>query len=134
LILCEENYPEILDEILGFLCEDDVELVFVDSSEMRKINFGARDIDKSTDVLSFPYEKVLHFPIGSVVINIDEVKEKAKFYGHTENDEISLLFLHGILHILGFDHETDSGQMREKECEVIEKFGLPKSLIVRVEN
>ncbi|MGB2553760.1 rRNA maturation RNase YbeY, partial [Campylobacter sp. MOP51] len=51
--------------------------------------------------------------------------------GHERDSEIALLFTHGLLHLLGFDHEIDSGEMRSKECEVIEKFNLPKSLIVR---
>ena len=51
--------------------------------------------------------------------------------GHGRDDETALLFTHGMLHVLGYDHESDDGQMRAKECEIIEKFRLPKSLIVR---
>lgn len=71
--------------------------------------------------------------LGSVVINLDLVELKAAQLGHGRDDETALLFTHGLLHVLGFDHESDSGQMRAKECEIIEKFRLPKSLIVRTE-
>lgn len=71
--------------------------------------------------------------LGSVVINLDLVELKAAQLGHGTDDETALLFTHGMLHVLGFDHESDSGQMRAKECEIIEKFRLPKSLIVRTD-
>ena len=71
--------------------------------------------------------------LGSVVINLDLVELKAVQLGHGRDDETALLFTHGLLHVLGFDHESDDGQMRAKECEIIEKFRLPKSLIVRTE-
>lgn len=71
--------------------------------------------------------------LGSVVINLDLVELKAAQLGHGRDDETALLFTHGLLHVLGYDHESDDGQMRAKECEIIEKFGLPKSLIVRTE-
>ena len=71
--------------------------------------------------------------LGSVVINLDLVELKAAQLGHGTDDETALLFTHGMLHVLGYDHESDDGQMRAKECEIIEKFCLPKSLIVRTE-
>ena len=71
--------------------------------------------------------------LGSVVINLDLVEMKAAQLGHGTDDETALLFTHGLLHVLGFDHESDDGQMRVKECEIIEKFCLPKSLIVRTD-
>ena len=71
--------------------------------------------------------------LGSVVINLDLVELKAAQLGHGTDDETALLFTHGMLHVLGYDHESDDGQMRAKECEIIEKFRLPKSLIVRTE-
>ena len=74
-----------------------------------------------------------HALLGSVVINLDLVELKAAQLGHGRDDETALLFTHGMLHVLGYDHENDDGQMRAKECEIIEKFRLPKSLIVRTE-
>lgn len=131
MIVCDESYPEILDEICAFLTPGDVELSFVNNDDMRDINFRERGIDKTTDVLSFPFCYIPHTPLGCVVINLDLVKQKADELGHSNADEIALLFTHGLLHVLGYDHETDNGEMRQKESEVIAKFALPKSLIVR---
>ncbi|MGG7047666.1 MULTISPECIES: rRNA maturation RNase YbeY [unclassified Campylobacter] len=131
MILCEEDYPKILDQICEFLTKGDVELSFVDSKQMKQINKEHRKIDKTTDVLSFPFEFMLHAPLGCIVINHDIAQQKADELGHKKDEEIALLFIHGLLHVLGYDHEVDSGEMREKEEEMIAKFNLPKSLIVR---
>ncbi|MGG7072867.1 rRNA maturation RNase YbeY [Campylobacter sp. 9BO] len=131
MILCEENYPEILDQICEFLTKGDVELSFVDSKQMKQINKEHRKIDKTTDVLSFPFELIMHAPLGCIVINQDLAQQKADELGHKKDEEIALLFIHGLLHVLGYDHEVDSGEMREKEEGLIVKFNLPKSLIVR---
>lgn len=133
LIICDEKYPAMLDDILKFLSDDDVELVFVDSTKMRRINKENRNLDKTTDVLSFPLELVYGSVLGSIVINLDLVNEKASEFKHSIDDEISLLFTHGLLHILGFDHEIDNGEMRQKEAEIITHFNLPQSLIVRTQ-
>lgn len=133
MIICEEKYPEILDKIAVFLTSADIELVFVNSNQMQNINKNERGINKTTDVLSFPLEAILHFPIGCIVINMELVTQKSLEFSHSENEEMALLFIHGMLHILGFDHEKDSGQMRQKEREIIDKFNLPKSLIIRAE-
>lgn len=131
MIICDEKYPEILDQICQYLTASDVELSFVDSEQMREINLKQRKINKTTDVLSFPFEFIMHVPLGCIVINLDLAEEKSKEFNHSKDDEIALLFTHGLLHVLGFDHEKDSGEMREKEEEIIDKFNLPKSLIVR---
>ena len=82
---------------------------------------------------NFGGENFIPALLGSVVINLDLVELKAAQLGHGRDDETALLFTHGLLHVLGYDHESDDGQMRAKECEIIEKFRLPKSLIVRTE-
>ena len=107
----------------------DIELILIDSDEMKNINREQRGIDKSTDVLSFPYND--EHILGTIVICIDFVIEGAKKYNHSQNDEFALLFIHGLLHLLGFDHENDNGEMRLKEEEIILRYNLPKSLIVR---
>ena len=131
MIFCECEFDPLLEQIADFLGAGDVELVFVNDDEMRKINRSQRGIDKATDVLSFPYEQVSGGLMGSVVISTDTASRVAGELGHSIECEIALLFLHGVLHILGYDHEIDDGQMREKEKEVIEHFGLPDSLIIR---
>ena len=131
MIFCECEFDPLLEQIADFLGAGDVELVFVNDDEMRKINREHRGIDKATDVLSFPYEQVSGGLMGSVVISTDTASRVAGELGHSIECEIALLFLHGVLHILGYDHEIDNGQMREKEKEVIEHFSLPDSLIIR---
>ena len=131
MIFCECEFDPLLEQIADFLGAGDVELVFVNDDEMRKINRSQRGIDKTTDVLSFPYEQVAGGLMGSVVISTDTASRVAGELGHSIECEIALLFLHGVLHILGYDHEIDGGQMRQKEKEVIEHFSLPDSLIIR---
>ena len=131
MIFCECEFDPLLEQIADFLGAGDVELVFVNDDEMRKINHEHRGIDKATDVLSFPYEQVPGGLMGSVVISTDTASRVASELGHSIECEIALLFLHGVLHILGYDHEIDNGQMRQKEKEVIEHFSLPDSLIIR---
>lgn len=144
MILCEQNLAEfdldfgldLAEKIASELTDKDIELVIVDESAMKAINSAQRGIEKATDVLSFALKAVpnaVNLPLGSIVINANAVKDEAKARKHSKEAEFTLLFLHGILHLLGFDHEKDSGQMREKERQIIEKFKLPQSLIIRSE-
>lgn len=121
----------LLQSISDTLTNKEIELIITSNSEIQSINAECRDINKPTDVLSFPYEEMPMSPLGSIVISENFVKEKASELGHTISDELALLFIHGLLHLLGYDHEVDSGEMREKEKDIIELFSLPKSLIVR---
>ncbi|WP_457596432.1 rRNA maturation RNase YbeY [Hydrogenimonas sp.] len=123
----------LLEAIAAELTDRDVELLFTDDATIREMNRTHRDVDAPTDVLSFPLERVPFAPLGEIVISVDYAKRKAGEFGHSLDDEIALLFIHGLLHLLGYDHETDEGQMRRKEAEVIRRFGLPESLIVRTE-
>jgi len=128
---------DALEEIARSLTNREIELIITDNENIRELNREYRDKDNPTDVLSFPLEtpfteqSVFDIPLGTIVISADLVKEKAKTYGHSEQDELKLLFIHGLLHLLGYDHETDEGEMRQKEREIIEQFGLPSSLIIR---
>ncbi|WP_104761113.1 rRNA maturation RNase YbeY [Helicobacter cetorum] len=122
----------LLEEIAEFLAPTQmIELVLVNAENMRMINRDLRNCDYATDVLSFPLEQIMHAPLGSVVINMDLAKENAQILGHTLDDEVALLFIHGILHLLGYDHEKDNGEQRQKESEIIKAFNLPLSLIER---
>ena len=122
-----------LNSIAKTISDKEIELIITSNEEIQDINKEYRDIDKPTDVLSFPYEDMPMSPLGSIVISSSYVESKAKELGHTSNDELALLFIHGLLHLIGFDHEVDSGEMREEEERLIQKFNLPKSLIVRTE-
>ena len=123
----------LLETIANTLSEKDIELIIISDEEIRQINKTHRNIDRSTDVLSFPYEDMPMAPLGSIVISSLHVTAKAKELNHSSNDELTLLFIHGLLHLLGYDHEVDSGEMRSKEEELIMKFNLPKSLITRTQ-
>lgn len=122
-----------LEKIANTLTTKDIELIVVKNDEIQELNKEYRNIDKPTDVLSFPMNfEVIDMPLlGSIVISTDFVQEKAKEFKHSFNEEFTLLFIHGLLHLLGFDHEIDNGEHRLKEEELIEKFNLPSSLIVR---
>jgi len=128
-----------LEQITNVLSTKEVELLIVDDETMHALNTEHRGKASVTDVLSFPMDapfteqSIFGMPLGSIIIAASFVKEKAVLLGHSEQDELSLLFIHGMLHLLGFDHETDDGEMRIREKELIEQFDLPKSLIVRTE-
>lgn len=128
----EKNYDfELIENIANHLSEAEIELILTDNDEIAEINREFRGIDKATDVLSFPSDPFPGAPLGSIVISVDKVESVATELGHSQNDELALLFIHGMLHLMGFDHEVDNGEMRAKEIELIERFNLPKSLIVR---
>lgn len=121
-----------LETITKELTSKDIELILTNNEEIQILNKEHRNIDKATDVLSFPLEfDMQNMPLGSIVISKDFVEEKAKEYSHSFEDELKLLFIHGLLHLLGYDHEVDNGEHREKERLIIEKYNLPKSLIIR---
>ena len=121
-----------LEIIKNELSSKDIELIIVKNDEIQILNKEHRNIDKATDVLSFPLEYDLpNMPLGSIVISVDFVEDKAKEFNHSFLDELTLLFIHGLLHLLGFDHEVDKGEHRAKEEELIKKYNLPDSLIVR---
>jgi probable rRNA maturation factor len=133
---------KLLEEISEVLLKKsqsrEIDLTICNNQIIQQYNYEYRGKEKPTDVLSFPIENDMIIgmdimPLGSIVISEDFIKERANELQHTYNDELSLLFIHGMLHLLGFDHETDSGEMREREAEIINQFHLPKSLIIRTE-
>ena len=124
---------EFLNKIAQSVSDQEIEFILTTNSEIQGINLTSRGIDKPTDVLSFPYVDMPNTPLGSIVISSDFVKEKSEQYGHSFNDELSLLFIHGLLHLVGFDHEVDNGEHRDEEERIIKKFNLPDSLIVRMD-
>ncbi len=112
-----------------------LELIVCNNEYIKDLNRQYRGIDEATDVLSFPLidEIGLNDTIGTIIISADFVIAGAKKYNHRKRDEMALLFIHGLLHLLGYDHETDNGEMRSLERDLINKFELPHSLIVRTE-
>ena len=138
LIVLDDRYGydinlEKLEQIKKKLTQKDIELIFVNNDEIAKINEEFRGIKKPTDVLSFPLIDMPNCPLGTIIISIDKVKEMAVELGHRADNELTLLFIHGLLHLLGYDHEEDNGDMRKREKELIDELNLPKSLILRSE-
>ncbi|MBC8237674.1 MAG: rRNA maturation RNase YbeY [Helicobacteraceae bacterium] len=123
----------LLEKISDMYTQKDIELILTTDDEIREINKQHRNIDRSTDVLSFPYEDMPMSPIGSIVISLNHVHKVAKSLKHSDEDELTLLFIHGLLHLLGFDHEVDKGEMRQEELQIIQKLKLPESLIIRTQ-
>ena len=123
-----------LNTVAKTLTSKEIELIITSNEEIQSINKEYRHIDKATDVLSFPYEDMPMAPLGSIMISSSFVELKAKELGHKQSDELTLLFIHGLLHLLGFDHEVDNGEMREEEAKLINKFNLPQSLIIRTQD
>jgi probable rRNA maturation factor len=122
---------DFLNNIAKSISNEEIEFILTNNEEIHEINLTTRGIDKPTDVLSFPYEEMPNTPLGSIVISADFVELKSQEYNHSFQDELSLLFIHGLLHLVGYDHEVDSGEHRTKEEELIKQFNLPNSLIVR---
>jgi len=129
---------EFLEKVTKSLTSREIDLILCYNNTIQQYNKEYRQKDQATDVLSFPIENDIIIdnnimPLGSLVISIDYVIDKAKLYQHSEESELTLLFIHGLLHLLGYDHEVDNGEMRKKEALIIQSFNLPSSLIVRTE-
>lgn len=105
-----------------------MEVIFVTPEEIRRINKEFRQIDKATDVLSFPNEDEIETSIGDIFINLDQAFKQASEYGHTIFREVAFLAVHGYLHLIGYDHET-----KEEETEMfrIQEEILNKAKIER---
>ncbi|WP_352419856.1 rRNA maturation RNase YbeY [Proteiniborus sp.] len=109
----------------------EVSVTFVDDEEIRELNREYRDVDKSTDVLSFPLEEnEFDIPedtlLGDIVISAETAKRQSEEYGHSLDREIAYLTAHSMFHLLGYDHmnEDDKKTMRHKEKEVMLSLGI----------
>lgn len=98
--------------------------------ELRRLNLEFRGRDEPTDVLSFPaLDQAGH--LGDIAISAGRAREQAARFGHSVETEICILLLHGVLHLLGYDHETDRGRMRRAEQRWRLLLGLPHGLTGR---
>ena len=145
----EENARALEKAMSGFVQTDiplAVEFVFVDGEEIRRLNRETRNIDKVTDVLSYPALDEIkgqaivgeNYPfdvdeegnllIGSIAVCCDRAKEQAEEFGHSYERELHYLLVHGIMHCLGYDHITDEdrAEMREKEELILGKLGIKR--------
>lgn len=98
---------------------------------MRQLNYRFRGKDRPTDVLSFVPASAVAGVSGDVAISRGMASRNARALGHSVAEEIRILVLHGILHLAGFDHERDQGQMADKELKLRRRLGLEIGLIER---
>ena len=158
VMTCEAKTPDALllkrqirKCILAALDEEGVDtpceinVLLTDDASIRTINKAYRNIDKATDVLSFPMFQLTPgvlpenwdeykdpetglVPLGDMAISLERAKEQAKEFGHSTRREVGYLTIHSILHLLGYDHENggmERVRMREKEEYVMSQLGLP---------
>ena len=115
---------ESIDEAAG----KTFSIAFISDRRMRELNKFFRGKDTTTDVLSFPHEPdefdVDKTNLGDIVISAEQAQRQAKENGLTLDNEIKQLILHGILHLCGYDHETDNGEMNARELELRDKLGI----------
>lgn len=136
----EEVYLDLLKTTLSTLkikCDPIVSVSFVDNRYIHKLNKKYRQIDRPTDVISFAfldadnsYDKILYSQgiaiLGDIYISIDKAKEQAEEYGHSLNRELCFLFVHGLLHLLGYDHmnEEDEKEMFALQDQILTIKGV----------
>ncbi len=121
-----------------------VSVLLTSDAEIRRLNREFRHKDKATDVLSFPAihhrghrgrntDRLGEVPeiSGDLAISVETAARQAEEFGHALATELQILVLHGLLHLGGFDHETDDGGMARKEARLRRKFGLAAGLIER---
>jgi probable rRNA maturation factor len=124
------------------LCSDrPFDCLITTDAELQRLNRDFRHKDYATDVLSFPVAhalacgKVAHAlacaSLGDIAISYPRARSQARACGHTPETELRILMLHGVLHLLGMDHETDSGHMARAEKRWRARFALPNGLIER---
>jgi len=104
-------------------------VALVPDARVRALNRRYRKKDQLTDVLSFPADEPQQ--VGDVVIAVGAARRQAAAAGHTFGTEVRVLALHGLLHLLGYDHERDDGQMARAERRLRRKGGLREGLIER---
>ena len=149
----EEAAKSIIDQALDYLnCPYEVQLnlTLTDNEGIHAINKEYRQIDRPTDVLSFPlvdYPEPNVFPesieddaedyfdldtgelmLGDIIISVEKCKEQAKEYGHSELREYSFLIVHSMLHLFGYDHMEDDERtvMEEKQRDILDKAGITR--------
>jgi probable rRNA maturation factor len=103
-------------------------------TELRRLNRDFRHKDYTTDVLSFPSVGGHGAGLGDLAISLGRARAQAREFGHALEQELQILMLHGLLHLLGHDHEVDRGQMGRLEKRWRAKLGLPAGLIERVQS
>ena len=101
--------------------ESSATIAFVSDKKIRELNRQFRGIDKATDVLSFPSDGP---DLGDIAVSVDTAAAQAKENGLKLDEEIAQLILHGLLHLSGYDHETDNGEMNRLELRLRKKLAI----------
>lgn len=142
----EQQNIERLEQLLNFAAEKEnigenceLSVTFVTNERIREINKEYRNIDKPTDVISFAMEELgqgeipianIDMPrfLGDIIISIVKTKEQAVEYGHSFIRELGFLTVHGFLHLLGYDHETEAEEkkMFSRQRDILNEFGLQR--------
>ena len=108
-----------------------ISILITGNSSMRSLNSCFRGKSRPTDVLSFPAAASANGFVGDIAISLDIAERNARLLGHSVADEIRILILHGMLHLAGYDHENDQGEMGKKEIALRKRFALASGLIER---
>lgn len=124
-----------LAELENLSGEMEVSVTFVNNEKIQELNKQYRNVDEPTDVLSFPLEdeeialdESMPRFFGDIVISIPKAKQQAEEYSHSFERELGFLAVHGFLHLLGYDHQTEEEEkvMFQKQKEILEKHGLTR--------
>ena len=122
-------YETLLNTVFNDIkAEKSMQIIFVDNDQIREINKTYRNLDKPTDVISFPNDDDKDDSLGDIFISIEQAKLQASDYGHTIPREIGFLAVHGYLHLLGYDHHTEA---EEKEMFKLQEDILNKANLKR---
>ena len=112
--------------------EDEVHVLLAGDATLRRLNRQFRGKNEATDVLSFPAADARLGVAGDLAISLETAARQATRFGHSLRDEVRVLLLHGVLHLAGFDHEKDAGEMAAREAELRRELGVETGLIARV--
>lgn len=121
-------------KVCGINDKSEVSVTYVDNKVIQQLNSEYRQLDTATDVLSFPQEEGFEFQIfpgmprvlGDIVISLEKAFEQSKDYNHSFQREVGFLIAHGLLHLLGYDHETEqeASEMRQIEEKIMTELNL----------
>jgi probable rRNA maturation factor len=124
------DFVPFAEDLSKFITEGDARdfsVAFVSDRRMRELNVFFRGKDSTTDVLSFPHEPDefdTDNNLGDIVISVEQANKQATENGLTLENEIKQLILHGLLHLCGYDHETDAGEMNKRELQLRKKLKI----------
>jgi len=108
-----------------------VTIMLTNNREIRALNKRFKGRERATDVLSFPAPVFVRGFAGDIVVSVEIATKNARLLGHSVSDEVRILVLHALLHLTGYDHENDHGEMARREQLMRKRLGLPSGLIER---